>query len=121
MNAQVELNLALLLFLPWFAILGALFWIYPRAPRTLPRWLFDMGSLTLATVAAALGMYWSMVNADPTAGPIWKQVLASTVSYGLFLLVMTVAIFVRGRLITGPYRAALTRASGSVSPSGTTS
>jgi hypothetical protein len=121
MNAQVELNLALLLFLPWFLILGVLFWIYPRAPRTLPRWLFDVGSLTLATVAAALGMYWSMYNADPAAGPIWKQVLASTVSYGLFLGVMTAAIFLRCRLITGPYRAALARASASLSPSGMTS
>jgi hypothetical protein len=120
MNAQVELNLALILFLPWFLILGVLFWIYPRAPRTLPRWLFDVGSLTLATVAAALGMYWSMYNADPTAGPIWKQVLASTVSYGLFLGVMTAAIFARGRFITGPYRAALARSSESVSLSGTT-
>jgi hypothetical protein len=120
MNAQVELNLALLLFLPWFLILGALFWIYPRAPRTQARWLFDAASLSLATVAAALGMYWGMYNADPTAGPIWKQVLASTVSYGLFLAVMTAAVFLRGRLITGPYRAALARSSGSVSPSGTT-
>lgn len=119
MNPDVELNLALILFLPWFLILGVLFWLYPREPRTLARWWFDAGSLTLATAAAALGMYWSMYNADPDAGPIWKQVLASTISYGAFLGVMTAAILVRGRVITGPYRAALARASGPSSPSGT--
>ncbi|HST45179.1 MAG TPA: hypothetical protein VLK29_08140, partial [Luteimonas sp.] len=85
MNPNVALNLALILFLPWFAILGTLFWIYPRAPRGAPRVLFDLASLALAVAAAALGMYWSMANADPQAGAIWKQVLASTLSYGLFL------------------------------------
>jgi hypothetical protein len=99
MNAHVELNLALILFLPWFAILAVLYWIYPRTPRTLARRAFDVGSLVVATVAAATGMYWSFYNADPHAGAIWKQVLASSVSYGLFLLVMTVAILLRWRLL----------------------
>lgn len=99
MNPQVELNLALILFLPWFAILGVLFWMFPRAPRGLARWLFDTGSLTLATVAAALGMYWGMFNADPGHGPMWKQVLATSVAYGLFLLVMTIAFVLRRKLL----------------------
>ncbi|HJW45368.1 MAG TPA: hypothetical protein VJ484_02655 [Lysobacter sp.] len=99
MNAHVELNLALILFLPWFAILGVLFWVYPRAPRTLARRAFDAASLVVATVAAGAGMYWSFYNADPHAGAIWKQVLASSVSYGLFLLVMTVAILLRWKLL----------------------
>ena len=29
MNAQIEVNLSLILFFPWFAILGVLFWVYP--------------------------------------------------------------------------------------------
>ncbi len=33
MAPAVELNLALLLFLPWFAILGTLYWWLPRQPR----------------------------------------------------------------------------------------
>ena len=59
-----------------FAILGVLFWVYPRKPRTLQRLLFDTASLVLALVATVVAMQWSFYNADPTAGAIWKQVLA---------------------------------------------
>ncbi len=97
MHPQVELNLALILFLPWFTILAALFWIYPRTPRGLARRLFDGASLALALGAAAAGMYWSMANADRSVGHMWQQVLATSVSYGLFLLVLTVALVVRWR------------------------
>ena len=97
MNPLVELNLALILFLPWFTILAVLFWKVPRAPRGLARTLFDSTSLVLAVAAAAGGMYWSMANADPTFGHLWQQVLATSVSYGLFLLVVTVALLVRRR------------------------
>ena len=55
--------------------------------------------VVVATVAAAAGMYWSFYNADPHAGAIWKQVLASSVSYGMFLLVMTIAILMRWKLL----------------------
>ncbi|MBD9378777.1 hypothetical protein ACTJI2_07605 [Pseudoxanthomonas sp. 22568] len=95
MNAQVELNLALILFLPWFAILAALYWIYPRQPRGTGRRLFDTIALVLATALSAWGMHWGFLNADPNAGAIWKQVLATSVAYGLFLMVMTLAIAVR--------------------------
>jgi hypothetical protein len=97
MHPQVELNLALILFLPWFTILAALFWIYPRAPRGFGRTVFDSASLLLALAAAAGGMYWSMANADPAFGHMWQQVLATSVAYGLFLLVLTVALVVRWR------------------------
>lgn len=107
MNAHVELNLALILFLPWFVILAVLFWVYPRAPRNRTRRLFDASSLAIAVGAATLGTYWSFHNADPGAGSMWQQVLASTVSYGLFLLVMTSAIFVRKRFVIAPYHATL--------------
>jgi len=99
MNPLIELNLALILFLPWFAILAVLFWLYPRGPKTRKRWWFDASSLVLSIVAAALGTYWSFYNADPLWGGMWKQILASTISYGLFLLVMTAAFFLRRKLI----------------------
>lgn len=101
MNPLVELNLALILFLPWFTILAVLFWKFPRAPRGWTRTLFDSASLLLAVAAAAGGMYWSMENADPTFGHMWQQVLATSVSYGLFLLVVTVALVVRWRWLRG--------------------
>lgn len=97
MNPLVELNLALILFTPWFAILGGLYWIYPRRPIRAGRRRFDLASLALALVAAVVGMYWSMENADARFGHMWAQVLASSVSYGAFLLVMTLAFFVRRR------------------------
>ena len=105
MHAQVELNLAMILFLPWFAILGGLFWIYPRGPRTAARNLFDAAALALAVLAGVLATWWSMHNADPQAGAIWKQVLASTLSYGAFLGVITAAWFGRRRWL----RAATTK------------
>ena len=97
MNPQVELNLALILFVPWFAILAVLFWLYPQQPRSLQRTVFDSVSLVSATVLAAWGMHWSMENADPRFGHMWQQVLATTVSYGVFLGVMTLAMVVRWR------------------------
>ena len=97
MNPLVELNLALILFLPWFTILAVLFWKFPRAPRNWARTAFDSASLLLAIAAASAGMYWSMANADPTFGHMWQQVLATSVSYGLFLLVITAALVVRWR------------------------
>lgn len=114
MNPQVELNLALILFLPWFSILAVLFWLYPRTPRGPARALFDAASLAVATLAAAGGMHWGMANADPQFGPMWKQVLATSVAYGLFLLLMTVALLVRRRWLAARVRASassLTRTS----------
>lgn len=98
MNSQVELNLALILFLPWFAILGYLFWRFPGSPRSAARRCLDVASLLCATTLAGIGMQWAFFHADPGYGGMWKQVLASSVGYGLFLLVMTVAVIVRWRL-----------------------
>lgn len=118
MNPLVELNLALILFLPWFTILAVLFWRFPRAPRGWTRTLFDSASLLLAVAAAAGGMYWSMENADPTFGHMWQQVLATSVAYGLFLLVVAVALVVRWRWLharTLPPSSTLTAATGAPS------
>lgn len=104
MHPQIELNLALILFLPWFAILGVLFWVYPRTPRTGARRLFDLASLLLATGAAVAGMWWGMSNADAQSDPIWRQILASLMVYGLFLLVLGTAFWLRWRLFSGSNR-----------------
>ena len=98
MNPEVEFNLALVLFLPWFAILGALFWIYPRAPRHPMRAGYNLATLAMALVLSWIGMRWGMVNADPQAGAIWKQVLATLIAYGVFVAIVTVAWVARGKI-----------------------
>ena len=97
MNPFVELNLALILFLPWFAILGALFWMFPRQPRSASRKLFYGVALLLAFTSFLLSLYWSHATADPVYGKMWQQILATAVGYGVFLAVLTVAFFVRRR------------------------
>ena len=98
MNSQVQLNLALILFLPWFAILGYVFWRFPPRPRSAARRSLDVVSLLIATTLAGIGMQWSFFHADPRYGGMWKQVLATSVAYGLFLLVLTVAVILRWRI-----------------------
>jgi hypothetical protein len=98
----VQLHLALILFAPWFAVLSVLFWRYPRQPRGLARTLFDSASLTVATAAAFAGMYWGMAHADAGYGPMWKQVFATSLAYGLYLGVMAVALIARIRWLPRP-------------------
>ncbi|GAB3343942.1 hypothetical protein [Marilutibacter aestuarii] len=95
MGETIQLNLALILFLPWFLILGALYWLFPRQPRPPARWLFDTATLVVAVVAFLMGIHWAHANADPGYGRMWAQVLATALGYGIFLAVMTVAFFVR--------------------------
>jgi hypothetical protein len=99
-SAGVEFNLALILFLPWFAILGTLFWLYPRLPRHPMRGGYNLAVLVMALVLSWTGMRWGLLNADPSAGAIWKQVLATLVAYGIFLAVVTVAWLARGKIFT---------------------
>jgi hypothetical protein len=95
MSPEIELNLALILFLPWFAILGALFWLFPRQPRNAARKLYDTLALMLAGTAFLLSIYWSHDHADPAFGRMWQQILATALGYGVFLAVLTVAFVVR--------------------------
>ncbi|WMJ71347.1 hypothetical protein [Stenotrophomonas sp. 24(2023)] len=90
--------LSLLLFLPWFLLLGSLFWLFPRQPRTARRRLFDGGTLLLALVLSVLAMHWGyrMGLAEQGAGPIWPQVLAVLYAYGAFLAVLVLAVLLRG-------------------------
>ena len=101
MNPLVELNLALILFLPWFAILGTLYWLFPRKPRNAARTAFDGVALLVALAAFLLSMYWSHANADPQFGPMWRQVLATALGYVVFLAVLTLAYSVRRRWLRG--------------------
>lgn len=95
MSPGIELNLALILFAPWFAILSVLFWRYPRRPRGPARTVFDSLALAAATAAAFAGMHWGVRNADASHGAMWPQILATSVAYGLYLAVMAAALLVR--------------------------
>lgn len=95
MNTLIEYNLTLILFLPWFAILGTLFWCYPRQPCNAARRVFDAVSLLAALVAFLASIYWSYDNADLSYGKLWPQILATALGYGVWLTVMTVAFVVR--------------------------
>lgn len=89
--------LALVLFLPWFLLIGALFWLFPRQPRDAARKRFDLVALAVAFVLSFGGMQWgyALGLADVGTGAIWKQVLATLVAYGAFLAAMFVAVALR--------------------------
>lgn len=92
-------DLALILFLPWFAILGALYWFYPRTlERTPRRRRFDVMALGVAFAASFAAGRWGFAIASTTieAGPIWRQVLASLLAYKAFLAVLAGAWAWRG-------------------------
>ncbi len=91
-------DLALILFMPWFVLLGALFWLFPRQPRNARRKAFDIVALVVALVLSFAGMRlgYALGAADLASGAIWKQVLATLVAYGAFLFALTVAVPLRG-------------------------
>jgi hypothetical protein len=97
MNPLVELNLALVLFLPWFLILGTLFWLFPRQPRHHARIVFDVVALLLSLVAFVASVHWSHAHADPVYGAMWRQILATALGYGVFLAVLAMAFWARRR------------------------
>jgi len=99
MNATVELTLSLILFLPWFLVISALFWLFPRKPRPAWRNGFNLVAVLVATALSYYAMRWGFLNADPDAGAIWKQVLACLAAYGAFLAVIGVAFVVRKLLL----------------------
>jgi len=97
-------DLALILFLPWFAILAVIYWFYPRTlPRTPARRRFDLAMLALAFVASFIAGRWGYAIASTSieAGPIWRQVLASLLAYKAFLVVMAAAWTWRGLKFRG--------------------
>lgn len=89
--------LALILFTPWFLILSALYWLYPRQPRGAARARFDAVALLLAFSSCAASLYWSYGYADRSFGALWPQILATSVGYGVFLAVLGGAFWWRRR------------------------
>jgi len=96
--------LALILFAPWFLILSALYWLYPRQPRNARRRGFDAIALLLAFAACLASLHWSFGLADRGHGHLWPQVLATSVGYGVFLAVLTAAVLLRRRLFNQSLR-----------------
>jgi hypothetical protein len=95
--------LALVLFAPWFALLGWVYWAFPRTHVVTPaRRRFDVAVLALAlaaTIAAMLGAYrmpWA------NTGSLWPQVVATLAAYHAFLLMLVVGWVVRGRRFRRP-------------------
>ena len=99
MNSVVEINLAALLFLPWFAILAVLYWLYPRQPRPSWRKWFDLGALTGSALLFVGSLHWALEWADRGYGRMWQQIVGTSVSYGVFLAALTLAFFVRRRML----------------------
>lgn len=97
MNAFFETALSFILFLPTFAIVGALYCAYPRAPRGVPRLLADLAVLALAGVLSVLAMRWGFRAGTGTAGALWKQIVATLSAYGAFLAVFCLAFPLRAR------------------------
>lgn len=95
MNLSGMPDLALLLFAPWFLILAVLYWVYPRQPRHAGRRAFDIAALLVAIAAFIATLHWAHACADRQYGAMWPQILATSAGYGVFLLVLVVAIFVR--------------------------
>ena len=99
MNPFVELNLAAILFAPWFAILAVLYCLYPRRPR--PRWRapFDAAALGISAGLFVLALYWAQGWADQGYGRMWQQIVGTSVSYGVFLAALGLAFWIRRRLL----------------------
>ena len=91
--------LALILFAPWFLILAALYWLYPRQPRNAARMRFDAIALLLAFAGCVASLYWSFGFADRSYGHLWQQILPTSVGYGVFLAVLTGAFYLRRRML----------------------
>jgi hypothetical protein len=101
MPASVQIDLAFILFLPAFCIVGALYCLYPRRPRGAWRWLADLGVLALAAAASVIAMRWGFRAATGIGGSLWKQVLATLLAFGFFFAVVGAAALVRARLLRG--------------------
>lgn len=96
-------NLALILFAPWFAILGWVYWQHPKSHlRSRARRRFDLIVLALALVLSAVAMRWSYFLPFKGVGVMWPQVIATLAAYHAFLLVLVLGWFLRARLFRAP-------------------
>ena len=96
-------NLALVLFAPWFAILGWAYWNYPKSHLRSPaRRRFDLLVLAFALVVTVIAMRWSYFLPFKGVGVMWPQVIATLAAYHAFLLVLVLGWLLRGRLFRAP-------------------
>ena len=105
MNAFFETGLSFILFLPTFAIVGALYCAWPRAPRGAARWLADVGVLALAAAASIFAMRWGFDAGTGSGGHLWRQIVATLMAYGVFLAVLALAWPMRARWMRSRSRA----------------
>lgn len=92
-------NLALILLLPWFAILTWVYWTFPRSlTRRGTRRRFDAAVLLLAISASFLGMRWGILRISLDAAAISKPMLAAVLAGGAFLLVLALSAGLRALL-----------------------
>jgi hypothetical protein len=90
--------LALVLFAPWFALLGWGYWNYPRAHVAPPaRRGFDATVLVVALVASIAAMLGAYRLPWEDAGPLWPQVVATLAAYHAFLFVLVAGWLLRAR------------------------
>lgn len=99
MSPGIETALAFILFLPSFAILGALYCMFPRHPRHARRTLADLAVLLAAGALSIAAMRWGFATVAGE-GRIWQQIVATLCAYGVFLALLTLAVFVRARVFT---------------------
>lgn len=95
MNPTIETGLAFILFLPVFAIIGALYCLFPRKPRGALRLFGDLAVLLLAAVLSVFAMRWGFHAAAGVAGALWKQIVATLLAYGAFLAIVCMALPLR--------------------------
>jgi len=94
----LETGLALVLFLPTFAIIAGLYFAFPRTPR--PRWrlAFDLFVVLAAAAASAAAMAWGFRIATGVGGAIWRQLLATLLAYAAFAAVIVAGLIARSVL-----------------------
>jgi hypothetical protein len=94
--------LALILFAPWFLILGWAYWSFPRAHVAPPhRRGFDVGVLLVALALSTAAMLWTFGLQYGSVGALWPQVIATLAAYHAFLLVLAVGALLRWRALRG--------------------
>lgn len=85
MSPAVAPFLALVLFLPWYLLLGWLFWRATASGQPVVARSAALGILLLSLAVAGGAGFWAFGHASDASGAIWKQVLACLVGYGAFL------------------------------------
>jgi hypothetical protein len=95
MESPFEIGLAFILFFPAFCIIGVLYSMFPRQPRGIVRVLGDVLVLIVAAVLSVFATRWGFHAAAGVAGPMWKQIVATLLAYGVFIAVVCLALPIR--------------------------